>query len=129
MGQSLQAGREAYEEVLGRPGRYRKVAKNLRVKEVVVGEGARRRRYALCWNAEEAKRQKQHRDRVLEELAAELELLQESRRKAQEQAKKQVKKQAKAGQAPAQGDGKTAAGAQSEGRAGGEGTGSAGPGC
>ena len=78
VGQSLRAGGEAYEEVLGSAGRYRQVAENLRVKEVTVGEGERRRRYALCCNPEEAGRQKRHRERVLAELEAELASLAEA---------------------------------------------------
>ena len=64
-------------EVLTRPGRYRPVAHNLQVKEVVVGEGERRHRYVLCLNPEEAERQRLHREQVLTELAAELNLLRE----------------------------------------------------
>jgi hypothetical protein len=64
-------------EVLTRPGRYKPVADNLQVKEVVVGEGERRRRYVLCLNPEEAERQRLHREQVLTELAAELNLLRE----------------------------------------------------
>jgi Transposase DDE domain len=62
-------------EVLTRPGRYKPVADNLLVKEVVVGEGERRRRYVLCLNPQEAERQRRHREEVLEELAAELDRL------------------------------------------------------
>jgi transposase len=62
-------------EVLTRPGRYKKVADNLQVKEVWVGDGERRRRYVPCLNPEEAERQRRHRDAVLEALAAELALL------------------------------------------------------
>jgi len=64
-------------EVLSRPGRYKPVAGNLQVKEVVVGEGERRRRYVLCLNPEEAERQRLHREQVLVELTAELSLLRE----------------------------------------------------
>ena len=64
-------------EVLTRPGRYKPVADNLQVKEVVVGEGERRRRYVLCLNPEEAERQRQHREQVLVELDAELNRLRE----------------------------------------------------
>jgi transposase len=64
-------------EVLTRPGRYKPVADNLQVKEVVVGEGERRRRYVLCLNPGEAERQRLHREQVLTELAAELNLLRE----------------------------------------------------
>ena len=59
-------------EVLTRPGRYRQVANNLQVKEVWVGDGERRKRYVLCFNPEEAERQRQHRAQVLAELDAEL---------------------------------------------------------
>ena len=79
VGQSLQAGREAYEAVLERPGRYREVAENLRVKEVTVGAGERRRRYAVCCNPQEAERERRHRERVLAELEAELAALAEAR--------------------------------------------------
>ena len=53
------------------------MASNLRVKEVVVGDGERRRRYVVCHNPEEAARQRQHRLRVLEELEGELASLSE----------------------------------------------------
>jgi len=53
--------KEIETEVLTRPGRYKPVADNLQVKEVVVGEGERRRRYVLCLNPEEAERQRHHR--------------------------------------------------------------------
>ena len=68
----MRRGDEVTEEVLSRPGRYRTVAENLEVKEVIVGEGERRRRYAVCFNPLEAKRQKSHRDELLKELEAEL---------------------------------------------------------
>jgi hypothetical protein len=63
--------------VLSRPGRYRPVANNLQVKEVVVGDGERRKRYVLCLNPEEAERERTHREQVLAELRAELNLLRE----------------------------------------------------
>jgi hypothetical protein len=69
--------KEVEAEVLARPGRYRKVADNLQVKEVCVGTGERRRRYVVCFNPEEAERQRRHRSLVLEALAAELRLLAE----------------------------------------------------
>ncbi|MGH8652476.1 MAG: hypothetical protein ACREYE_10005, partial [Gammaproteobacteria bacterium] len=47
----------------------------VRVKEVTVGEGERRRRYVLCHNPQEEARQGEHRARVLAELQAELESL------------------------------------------------------
>jgi hypothetical protein len=75
MAMPMRRGDEVTEAVLTRPGRYREVAGNLKVKEVVIGEGVRRRRYAVCFNPQEAARQKAHREDLLRELAAELESL------------------------------------------------------
>jgi transposase len=58
--------------VLTRAGRYRHVAHNLRVKEVYVGEGERRRRYVVCHNPDEAAREQAHREHLLELVRAEL---------------------------------------------------------
>lgn len=46
----MRRGDEITQAVLSRPGRYQSVAENLQVKEVIVGEGERRRRYVLCHN-------------------------------------------------------------------------------
>lgn len=74
----MRRGDEVTREVLARPGRYRKVADNLRVKLVVVGDGERRRRYVVCHNPQEQERQRAHRAKVLEELEAELSTLRQS---------------------------------------------------
>jgi transposase len=59
--------------VLSRPGRYRKIKDNLHVKEVIVGgQGVRRRRYLVCYNKHEAKRQSHRRKEVVTQLKAEL---------------------------------------------------------
>lgn len=71
----MRTGDEVSTDVLTRAGRYQAVAENLRVKEVVVGEGERRRRYVVCHNPAEAERQRRHRDKLLAELALELESL------------------------------------------------------
>jgi transposase len=63
---------EVQQEVLSRPGRYREVAHDLRVKEVWVGEGERRRRYVVCHNPDEAAREHAHRERLVELVRAEL---------------------------------------------------------
>jgi len=65
-------GGEVAEVVATRAGRYKNVADNLRVKEVTVGDGERRRRYVVCFNPEEQRRQRKHRARVVAELEAEL---------------------------------------------------------
>ena len=71
MAMPMRRGDEVTEAVLSRPGRYRKIADNLEVKEVVVGDGERRR-YAVCFNPQEARRQRAHRDERIRELEAEL---------------------------------------------------------
>jgi transposase len=63
---------EGQQEVLSRPGRDREVAHNLRVKEVWVGEGERRRRYVVCHNPDAAARAHAHRERLVELVRAEL---------------------------------------------------------
>jgi hypothetical protein len=68
----IRQGTDVAEEVVKRAGRYKPVAQNLRVKQVTVGVGERRRRYVVCFNPQEAVRQKQHREQALKELAAEL---------------------------------------------------------
>lgn len=68
----LRAGDEVTHEVLTRPGRFHPMRENLRVKEVCVGAGERRRRYAVCFNPEEATRQRKHRAKLLALLQAEL---------------------------------------------------------
>ena len=68
----LKVGSEVAEKVMTRGGRYQTVADNLRVKEVVVGDGERRRRYVVCHNPLEVERQRKHRTRVLTELEAEI---------------------------------------------------------
>jgi hypothetical protein len=72
-------GGEVDQEVISRPGRYQPVSETLQVKEVMVGQGERRRRYVVCHNPQEAERQRRHREQVLVELAAELESLREQR--------------------------------------------------
>ena len=64
--------KEIKEEVLTRAGRYKKLSDSLEAKEVLVGEGELRRRYILCRNLSQARREAEHRKVVLEELRAKL---------------------------------------------------------
>src|SRR5688500_5579870 len=75
----MRRGDEVTTELLQRRGRFQTVSENLRVQEVVVGEGERRRRYVVCHHAQEEKRQSTHRRQVLRELEAELASLKEVR--------------------------------------------------
>jgi transposase len=75
----MRRGDEVTTDVLQRPGRFQKIADTLRVKEVLVGEGERRRRDVVCHNPQEEKRQRAHRRQVLWELECELSSLQQMR--------------------------------------------------
>jgi transposase len=70
VGVPMRRGDAVTADVLSRPGRYRDVAEHLRVEEVVIGDGERRRRYVVCHNALEAQRQQRHRAALLAELAS-----------------------------------------------------------
>lgn len=63
---------EIKRDVLSKRGRYTVFGDNLQAKEVVVGDGERRKRYILCYNPKEARRQKKHRRMIVEMLETEL---------------------------------------------------------
>jgi Transposase DDE domain len=60
---------EVRDEVLGRAGRYHEVSDNLRVKEVHVEE----RRYVVCFNPDEARKDRLDREATLEKIRQKLE--------------------------------------------------------
>jgi transposase len=78
IGEKLRAG-HANAVALARPGRYRTVAENLQVKQVIVGEGETRRRFVVCRNPIEARRDAARRERALERIADELAALERKR--------------------------------------------------
>jgi transposase len=63
---------EIKRDVLSKRGRYTEFRDNLHAKEVTVGDGERRKRYILCYNPKEAKRQSKHREEVVAHLEHEL---------------------------------------------------------
>jgi len=63
---------EIKRDVLSKRGRYVVFKDNLHAKEVVVGDGERRKRYILCYNPKEAERQQKHRQMIVDLLEAEL---------------------------------------------------------
>jgi transposase len=63
---------EVKNEVLGKRGRYHVIRDNLHAKEVIIGDGERRRRYILCYNPKEAERQKRRRAEIVRFLEQEL---------------------------------------------------------
>ena len=74
---------EIKRDVLTKRGRYTVFADNLQAKEVIIGDGERRKRYILCHNPKEAQRQKKHRKMTVELLEAELERHPDKSAKAQ----------------------------------------------
>jgi Transposase DDE domain len=66
LGCKMRQQREVTDEVLGRAGRYKKVADNLEVKQVVVDD----RRYVVCRNPIEARKDAAARDAILAKLVA-----------------------------------------------------------
>jgi Transposase DDE domain len=72
IGEKLRQG-TANRGALARPGRYRVVDEGLHVKEVWVGEGETRRRFVVCRNLDEARRDEHRREKWLGRLEEELE--------------------------------------------------------
>ena len=68
----LASVKEIKDEVILSPGRYKIISKNMQAKEVVVGDGVLQRRYILCYNPIQAKREKKHRKQVVSALEEEL---------------------------------------------------------
>jgi len=64
---------EIRETALSKRGPYTVIRDNLHAKEVILGTGERRKRYILCYNPSEARRQKKHRAEVVAFLEQELE--------------------------------------------------------
>ena len=71
-GERMRSGMENVEHALSRPGRFKPVADNLEIKEVVVGDGEARIRYILARNPKEAERDKEKRELILSKIKEEL---------------------------------------------------------
>ena len=67
MGEKLRSASKEAQAALSRPGRYKDVAENLKVKEVKIGEGER---FVVCANPEAAERDALVRERLLAQLSA-----------------------------------------------------------
>ena len=89
IGEKLRQG-TANRRALARQGRYRNVEAGLRVKQVWVGEGETRRRFVVCRNLEEARRDKHRREQWLERLGEELEALKGKEDEARTQGEAQL---------------------------------------
>jgi len=68
LGEKLRDDQKEHQEALSRRGRYQKVKDNLEVKGVIVGQGERRRRFALVYNPEQAKKDQITREHTLKKI-------------------------------------------------------------
>jgi len=69
LGEKLRDSQAAHKEALSFQGRRQKVRENLEVKEIVVGDGERRRRFVLVYNPEQAKKDQATREKTLKRIA------------------------------------------------------------
>lgn len=67
-GEKLRGDSKEAQGALARQGRYRKVAGNLEIKEVVLDDGTMRDRFVICRNPDAAERDRSVRDQLLERL-------------------------------------------------------------
>jgi hypothetical protein len=72
MGERLRSDQAEAQAALARQGRYRTVAGNLRVKEVVLDEGTMRDRFVVCLNPEQALRDRAVREELVAQLRSEI---------------------------------------------------------
>jgi hypothetical protein len=89
-GIKLRSGMPETEQALARPGRYRTVKDNLRVKEVRVGDGDAAVRYVVCHNPAEAERDRARRQARVERIEAELARLKAQRERAKTKAEREA---------------------------------------
>jgi transposase len=82
LGEKLRDNQEVHKEVLAKRGRYLKIRENLEIKEVIIGDGERRRRFILVHNPEEAKKDKATREKILARVAKSLKDLGDRKGKA-----------------------------------------------
>ncbi len=85
-GEKMRSGKPVVEAALASPGRYRKVADDLEVKELAVGDGEARVRYVLARYPERAKRDKAEREAIIRTLEEELSRLGETKGEAHSKA-------------------------------------------
>jgi transposase len=81
LGEKLRDNQAMHGEALRYRGPFRKVRENLKVKEVIVGQGERRRRFVLVHNPEQAKKDQVKREQVLQKIEEALLALKTPRRK------------------------------------------------
>jgi Transposase DDE domain len=85
-GAKMRSGMPQTEAALSRPGRYRSVKDNLRVKEVRVGDGDAAQRFIVCHNPAEADRDQARREQRIRRIESELQRLKAQRERAKTKA-------------------------------------------
>jgi hypothetical protein len=81
-GIKMRSGMAQTDAALSRPGRYRQVKDNLRVKEVSVGDGDAAQRFIVCHNPSEAERDRARREQRIRRIETELARLKAQRERA-----------------------------------------------
>jgi len=81
IGEKLRDNQEVHKEVLAKRGRFTAIRENLEIKEVIVGDGERRRRFILVHNPEEARKDKATREKTLKKIDEALKSIGEQRGK------------------------------------------------
>jgi transposase len=79
IGEKLRDSQEVHKEVLAKRGRFTAIRENLEIKEVVVGDGERRRRFILVHNPDEARKDKATREKTLKKIAETLKSIKEQK--------------------------------------------------
>ena len=79
IGEKLRDSQEVHKEVLAKRGRFAAIRENLEIKEVVVGDGERRRRFILVHNPEEARKDKATREKTIQKVEEALKSVREQR--------------------------------------------------
>jgi DDE family transposase len=87
-GMKLRSGMPETEQALSRPGRYRSVRDNLRVKEVNVGDADAAQRFIVCHNPAEAERDRVRREQRIARIQGELARLKAQRERAKTKAER-----------------------------------------
>jgi transposase len=87
-GMKMRSGMPETEAALSRPGRYRDVKDNLRVKEVHVGDGDAAQRFVVCHNPAEAERDRARREQQIARIEAELARLKLQRERSKTKAER-----------------------------------------
>ena len=87
-GMKLRSGMPQTEQALSRPGRYRTVRDNLRVKEVRVGDGDAAERFVVCHNPAEAERDRARREQRIRRIETELARLKTQRERSKTKAER-----------------------------------------